>query len=216
MKSSTNATDVPESAPPPYSEAAPAYSPPPTAPQTSPSRTLHVHYDSKCNANCTILDTDISTPLYQVETHRLRSPQIAISSATTGQEVGTAKLHGPSSNLECTLGSLSTRCTIKSKGLFKDGCTFPSPMGAKEGATWTWRGDSVSKVNIVCEDEMGMVVAKFETANWDLKKSGRLELMGKVDGRDEVKRMAMEAVLITGMALIEYQRRRSSGCSSAA
>ena len=91
-------------------------------------------------------------------------------------------------------------------------------VGTKEEANWTWRGDSVSKGIVVCEDETGLAVARFETGNWDLKKFGRLELMGKVDGSDdeERRRRAMEAVLVTGMALVECQRRRSSGCSSGA
>ena len=193
---------------------------------SSPTQTftLDIQSDAVYRSRDTIFDEDNVTPLYHVETHWLRKPQISLTSTSTGQEIASvASLHCTTlSTIDCTLYDPHTEYPVKLRRLMGGGYTFPAPISStsksedrksKEGATWTWRSQSVWGYNIVCENERGEAVARFENELWSVKKKGRLELLGGVIGvgeGEEWKRV-MEAVLVTGWAVMEYRHRRNYG-----
>jgi hypothetical protein len=167
----------------------------------TPSRTLYVWYESWQNNDIHILDADHTTILYTVKLH-IRKPQIIIHSASSGAAIATVNFNLLLTNIVATLND--SPIPLTSRGLLKNGHTWPSH--AQGNATFTWKLKGMK--SLVCEDEKGSVVARMTFNALSLRKTARLDMYGSEVMDDAF----MEEILVTGMASMEYNAGLGNVC----
>ena len=73
-----------------------------------------------------------------------------------------------------------------------------------------WKSDKIWKGNdLVCLDQQEQVCARFEASSWALHKDGKFEVWPFVDG------VLMDEVIVTGLAMVEMQKRTNRSVASA-
>ena len=157
-----------------------------------------------------ILDSDKTTPLYNIEIHTMSKPHVTVHSATNpARVIGTATFHHFSSRIDVVVHGHAI--TLESRGPFKSGCKYVSP--AAQGASRVWKSEGVfSGSDMVCLDGREQIVARFEASTWAVKKAGKFDLGPSVRENGP----AMDEVVVVGVAMLEDRRRKNSGSSGGA
>lgn len=158
----------------------------------------------------TLMDSDKVTPLYTTDAPEEAKKEVTVRSAPDPSRiVGTVhfNFHTFSTDIDATVHGRSIN--LKPRSLLKSGYSYNSP--AANGAIRVWKGDSVfGTSNMECLDEQKMLVAKFDSSHFSMKKYGNFELIG----RDEMQNgFAMDEIVITGVAvfLMHIEKIRLSG-----
>ena len=183
------------------------------------SRTLNMSVKNLLSTQMNITDSNNDWPLYFCEYKKGRKSHVRVTAADTSREVGTGSFHLRNMTLECTLGDPPQPCPVKPKALFTSVYTFPSPLSSDQSETsprWSWRNDKIIGINIICEDENGVQLARLEMEHFSLKRRCTLELTAAVDGSDDQKKKAMEAILVTGLANVYVKRQKNLGIAAGA
>ncbi|KFY97084.1 hypothetical protein V500_02212 [Pseudogymnoascus sp. VKM F-4518 (FW-2643)] len=178
-------------APPSYDKT--AYPPLPHHTQ-APSLTLYVWYESWRKNNVHILDSDHATTLYTLKL-QVRKPQMTFDSTAAESTIATVDFSLLSRSIEAAVNGSSISLT--SRGLFKNGHTWSSPVLGNVELTWKIKG-----LNQVCEDEQGICVAKLTFRIMSLRRAARLDMYGPEVTRSDV----LEEIVVTGLAFAEYNQ----------
>ncbi|KAJ5370418.1 uncharacterized protein N7496_006510 [Penicillium cataractarum] len=168
-------------------------------------RELHIYYRDG-HSRLEVIDSNKRTVLYVV--HRASSkPHLTIFRAPTpssgGFIIGQVSFHHFSSAIELDVpqAPLSMQKTSKMSSNYE--------IHGKD-LSWRWERDRALTSNIRLVDNLGGgVLARFENASFSVKKQGTLTLL-----RTPTWEM-LDAIIITGLAKIEYQRRSNSSRSGA-
>lgn len=163
-------------------------------------RKLHLYYRDG-HSRLDIKDSDKHTVLYTV--HRASSkPHLTIfrapSASSGGFIIGQVSFHHFSSAIELDGPGppLAMRKTSKMSSNYEVHAN---------GINWRWERDKALTSNIRLVDNFGGgVLARFENASFSVKKQGTLSIMGSPTWD------MLDAIIITGLAKVEYQRRSNS------
>ncbi|GIJ91179.1 hypothetical protein Asppvi_010144 [Aspergillus pseudoviridinutans] len=74
---------------------------------------------------------------------------------------------------------------------------------------WTWKRDGAMTSNLKLVDQRDQTLATFDNASWSLKKLGTLTIWG------EPPLHVLDAIIVSGLGRIEYQRRAQKTHSGA-
>lgn len=176
-------------------------------PGLSSTRLLHIYHEGFIHRQMHVLDSDKSTPLYHTEqkasTTFSSKPHMTVRNANNSLVVGTVSFHTFSRRIDLTIHGQSIE--LAGTSLMTIAHQFKSPRGN----VLKWKSDGVfSGGDMVCIDETAdpraQLVARFQWRLLSVSKSGRLEVSSAVQG------VALDEVVISGLAMFEYQRRRNS------
>lgn len=170
---------------------------PPRAYHTqAPARILHINYGNWKVTRISVLDTDEETPLYNVKV-ALKKPQMTFEPASSETPFATIVFHALHTRIDATIrDSIFTMTTHFSLNSLY---SWASP--ALQGATLTWKS-KLTKIDLECVDEKGVVVAMFHFAKISMKKAGRLEVMDRRACDDNPA--FLEEIMVTGLAFACY------------
>lgn len=168
-------------------------------------RELHLYYRDG-HSRLGITDSDKHTVLYTV--HRASSkPHLTIfrapSASTGGFIIGQVSFHHFSSGIDLDRPGppLAMRKTSKMSSNYEV---------HGNSINWRWERARALTSNIRLVDNFGGgVLARFENASFSVKKQGTLSILGRPTWD------MLDAIIIAGLAKIEYQRRSSSAQSGA-
>lgn len=74
-----------------------------------------------------------------------------------------------------------------------------------------WKaGGVLHRGDMKCSDQEDRVYANFESSGWALKKDGKFKIAPSVSGA------LMDEVIVSGLAMLELQRRRKNNASAGA
>ncbi|GIK03796.1 hypothetical protein Aspvir_007870 [Aspergillus viridinutans] len=158
-------------------------------------RPLHIYHRSN-HGGLEILDSDKQTRLYNV--YRSSSkPHMAISRPAPGipeQIIGYASFHHFKSEIEVSLTAQDISMKI---------CGFLSSSYnvILKDMQWTWKRDGAMTSNLRLVDQRDQSLATFDNASWSIKKLGTLAIWG------EPPLHVLDAIIVSGLGRIEYQRR---------
>lgn len=128
-----------------------------------------------------------------------------IYNAATNALVGTVTFHSMSSNMELTIHNKAVE--LSSSGMFTSAHQFVSL--ATQGK-YKWKNDGIfSGGDMLCLDAREQSVARYENSNWTMKKEGKFELGAGVEG------LLMDELVVSGIAMVAYGRRKNNSSSSA-
>ncbi|KAK5991757.1 hypothetical protein PT974_07791 [Cladobotryum mycophilum] len=164
-------------------------------------RFLHIYY-SNGRDKLQVMDHDKSTVLYTV--HRKREGE-----NTQVVVVGKVSFHRVSSAIDVD---------VPDKNLSMKKAGWPSSSYRVTGPdlAWKWEQDGIVTSSLRLVDERrgagnGKVLARFEFASWSRKKQGSMSVYGEaVRGRD-----VLDRVVVSGLAMVEEQRRNGSAGAGA-
>lgn len=185
-------------------------SPIPAHGQQSAPRILHVYHEGFTHRRVQILDSDKQTPVYRIDANSgglfSSKSHLRIHEAATNAEIATITFHSMSSDIDM---AIQNRPILLSKsGFLTSAHEFRS---LATGGSFKWKSDGVFSLgDMVCLDEREQLVARFESCAWAMKKAGKLELSGGING------VLMTEIVISGIAMIEYMRRKRKSSSAAA
>ena len=178
------------------------------SPETSPkARHLHVQNVDPSNPQLLITDAISNEPLYRISkpAHHfsLKSqPDLLVSSAPTNTEIGSIRFHSLSDDIDLTIHGqhikFSNR-TFSAAHVLRSSITDVGKLTWKESPTLL--GES-----IICTDSKGVIVAQLSVGtSGNDGKQGNMELNGiAADGG-----AAMDEVVVSGIAMVEWQRKHS-------
>ncbi len=191
--------------PPMYTLEAPrpaTFSNPPHTDQTAAHRILHVYHEGLTHRQSHILDSDKLTELYTIKSNWggwfASKPDVKIFAPNTNTIVGTVSFKIINADMDLTvhgqpidlIWSEFLRFTHRFRSL-------------ATGCLYKWRFDGIGSMgDMVCLDEEGQLVARFEANRFALKKEGKFELSPAVTG------VLMDELVVSGLAMIEYRRSR--------
>lgn len=162
-------------------------------------RTLHLYYRHG-HDQLEVTDEDKSTVLYRV--YRTSSkPHLTVCRAPTPSSkeelVGQVSFHHFKSDID--LNVPGNPLSMKKVGLLSSDFEV---HGA--GIAWKWERDGALTSNLKLTAADGSCLAKFDNASWSRSKQGTLTVMG------EPPVELFDALVVTGLAKIELQRRANS------
>ncbi|KAL9580842.1 MAG: hypothetical protein Q9212_004251 [Teloschistes hypoglaucus] len=208
LPSSNMFSTVPEGPYAPIEEKVPSG---PPAPAYSTSRTLHVYSDSSWSSrNMTIADADRSHPLYTLTRNSggwlSSKPHLTVTSAQTSAVVGSATFHSMSRKVELDLHG--KHVLFEPEGLFTRSHGFASPAFGYDRLTWKCKGWGS---DLILVNSRNQWIARFDAAVWAMKKVGKLEV-----GDGGIAGAALDEIVVSGLTMVEFERRRKSSNSAAA
>lgn len=181
------------------------------APQsTPPSRFLHIYVKALTGARMTILDSDKTTPIYIVNSNdgcskpHMRFCRPATPSSALETQIGSISFHTWSSNIDLEIGSSAV--LLKSKGHFTRSAEFQSSVGLL-----TWQYDSAFRNDLRLVNAEGNWLARVESKTFAWSKVGKMEIAGWVYWGPGL----LDEIAISGMAMVEAERRRAKGAMEA-
>ena len=180
----------------------------PRASSQPQTRTLHIYHEGLIHRKVYVLDSDKTTPLYNVEQNSgsvfSSKPHMTFHSAN-GPVIGGVSFPSFSRSIDMTIHGKDVQ--LGSCGLFTIAHQFVSPRGT----ILQWKRDGVFSGNMVCVDKaadpQAQLVARFEWNHLAISKSGTMEVSSAVQG------VFLDEVVISGLGMYEMQRRRSGSSS---
>ncbi|XWW96715.1 hypothetical protein V2A60_004694 [Cordyceps javanica] len=168
-------------------------------------RTLHLYYRDG-HHQLEVCDEDKHTVLYRV--YRTSSkPHLTVCRVAgpknNEEMVGQVSFHHFKSDIDLNVPGHHALC-MKKAGLLSSNFEVRG-----DGIEWEWRRDGALTSNLKLKAADGSCLAKFDNASWSRSKQGTLEVMGVPPTG------MLDAVVITGLAKIELQRRANSSRSGA-
>lgn len=192
------------------SSRAPSYQPQqPPPPSVQEPRLLHIYLDGLTHRHLTIRDSDKRTPLYTVSANSgsifSSKPHMRIfrgSAQTT--PIGTADFHNYSRTVDLTIQGRPV--SMDASGLFTRSHVFQSSIGPLQ-----WEGDGIFSNDLVLVNERKEWLAKFHNSAFAMGKEGKLEI-----SNGEITGVFLDEIVVSGLAMIEHQRRRRNNNVSSA
>lgn len=167
------------------------------------SRILHVYYQNG-HERLLVMDTDKHTVLYTVHRNTFKPHMSIYRSGMNGAPetlIGVASFEHFGSDIDVVMGNISVG--MKKEGLLSSTYSF----SAGQLGRWEWKRDGALTSNLKLIDHNGATIAHFENASWSLKKQGSFEIFGMIQ--------ALDLIIVTGLARVEYQRRSAKARSGA-
>ena len=186
------------------------------ADSSSSSRLLHVYHSGTIHRKIQILGPEKTTVLYTVEPDSgglfSSKPHLTVYKADTNTVVGTATFHSFSETVDMVIHN--SAISFSSSGIFTSAHEWTSLAGAiggGQGMRFKWKmGGFLHGDDMRCSDQEDRVCAKFESSGWALKKDGKFEVAPSVGGA------LMDEVIVSGLAMLELQRRKKNNASAGA
>lgn len=181
---------------------------------TPPSRLLHFKVEGGKKRRITILDSDKTTPIYIVSSHALSlfgsKPHMhfyrpSTPSSALETHIGSASFHTWSRTVDLEFGS--SRVSLKHKGPFTRSAQFQSTVGP---CTWEYKSILGSSIRLVNAE--GNWLARLESKGCSQSKGGKLEIAGIVQWGPGL----LDEIVISGMAMVEADRKQSANNAAAA
>ncbi|KAJ3481409.1 hypothetical protein NLG97_g7827 [Lecanicillium saksenae] len=162
-------------------------------------RTLHLYYRDG-HHQLEVCDEDKQTVLYRV--YRTSSkPHLTVCRApgpkNNEEMVGQISFHHFKSDVD--LNVPGNPLSMKKAGFLSSDFEVHG-----DGIAWKWERDGAMTSNIKLTAADGSCLAKFDNASWSRSKQGTLTVMGIPPTE------MFDALIVTGLAKIEYQRRSAS------
>lgn len=176
--------------------------------EESSDRLLHVYYEDKWLRKIHVLDSDKSTLLYDVETNRLKRPDMIMRSPTTHETMGTVKIHAFRTRIETCINDQDIEMTMGS--WMKGDYSYESR--ALQNAKMTWQPQrKLQPLVMVLLDDKAMPVAKFIPVCFAMKKAGKIELLGEAAHDSRV----VDEIVVTALAIMQYRHIQQRGTMAA-
>ena len=176
--------------------------------EESQNRLLHIYYADKWLRKVHVLDSDKSTLLYDVETNRLKRPDMIIRSAMTNETIGTVKIHAFRTRIETCIHDQDIELSMGS--WMKGDYSYESRVLHNAKMTWETQR-KLQPLDMVLLDDKAMPVCKFIPVGLTMKKAGKIELLGEVT-RDP--RM-LDEIVVTALAIMQYRHIQQRGVMAA-
>ncbi|KAL8911010.1 MAG: hypothetical protein Q9171_003746 [Xanthocarpia ochracea] len=182
----------------------------PSAFPTPEPRILHITREGFSQKKARIYESDNRTQAYEMKTSSTAEwsnskPNTEITSASTGQVVGTINFRIMSSKIE--IGVNGRTIQLESNGWFTRGYSFASCIGPLK-----WEGGSIMKSTYTCTTERGEWLAKCDQKIFtSMHGKGTIEIVNR-----SLRPDLMEELVLTGLAMIENERREAKAAAGAA
>lgn len=126
---------------------------------------------------------------------------MVVGLAATSNAIVNINFHSMSSSVDIKIKHCTI--TLESLGFFSGGYPHRSPVF---NTMLRWKRKSwLSESNMTCTDDRGIVLARFEISQWSMLGDGKIELMGQAAQGP----LAVEELVVTGIAMVEWVKKRS-------
>lgn len=163
-----------------------------------PSRILEVRYQGKLSSSIDVSDENRNTPLYTIKTRTFK-PQLTFTSISDNQTIATVEHHNFSNKIDITVRGQPT--TLKQEWKLKESYTYTSPTTSGAHA---WKADKLTSMDMICLDERGMALARWQFAKMSMTKLGTLEIVGDAAAGGPM----LEEIIVTGVTVAHYQLKK--------
>lgn len=169
-----------------------------------PHRTLHLYYRHG-HEQLEVTDSDKQTVIYRVY-RTLSKPHLTICRSpgpnnNKEELVGQVSFHHFKSDIDLNVPG-DPSLFMKKASLLSSNFKVHGDGG---GIAWLWERDGALTSNLKLTAADGSCLAKFDNASWSRSKQGTLTIVGGMATME-----AFDALVVTGLAKIELQRRANS------
>ncbi len=171
-------------------------------------RLLHIYYEDKWLRKIHVLDSDKSTLLYDIETNRLKRPDMIIHSGTNNDTIGTVKIHAFKTRIETCIHDQDIELTAGS--WMKGDYSYESRILQNSKMTWEPQR-KLQPLDMVLLDDKAMPVARFIPTDFAMKKAGKIELIGESANDPRV----VDEIVVTALAIMQFRHIQQRGAMAA-
>ena len=177
--------------------------------ESTSNRLLHIYYDDKWLRKLKVVDSDKTTLLYDVETNRMRRPDMIMRRGDSNDTIGTVKIHLFRTRIETYVHDQHLQLT--SSSCMKGDYSYTSP--ALQNTTLTWQPRrKLDPLDMVLLDDKAMPIAKFSPTYWAKKKTGKIEFLGNHANDQSV----MDEIVVTALAIMQFRHIQMRGAAAGA
>lgn len=174
-----------------------------SAVEVYPCRTLEIRRQGKLSRNIEVLDVNSTSALYAIKRKTLK-PQLTFTSASDNQTVATVGFRNFSFNIDIDCRGQSS--TVKQEWKWKATYTYISPTTS---AALTWKAEQLTSMDLICQDERGIALARFHYAKWSMTKLGTLEIVGNAAAGGPM----LEELVVTGVSVLTHYQMQAAAAS---
>ena len=168
-----------------------------------PSRTLEVRYQKMLSRSIEVCDTNSTTPLYTIKTGAFKPHMIFKS--TDDRTIATIAHHNLSAKIDITMRGQTT--LLKQEWKWKESHVYKSPTSS---APRTWKSDKLTSMDMVCLDERGIALARWQFAKWSITKLGTIEVVGDAVAGGEL----LDELVVTGVTVAYFRLKKVGGAGA--
>ncbi|KAL8995254.1 MAG: hypothetical protein Q9169_004960 [Polycauliona sp. 2 TL-2023] len=183
----------------------------PAAFPTPHPRILQITREGFTQRTATIHEADGSTPAYYLKNSQSADwsfssskPHIEITSAATGQIIGTVRFAMMSRTVELHVHGLPIALT--SAGWMTRGYTFPS----SSAGSLKWEASGMMGNAFACTTERTEWLAKCDQSTFSMRGRGTIEIVNR-----DLPQGLMDELVVTAVAMIELERRKAQQAAAA-
>ena len=181
-----------------------------TTPRSFPTpqpRILQLTREGLSQRKAHLYEADGKTPAYEIKSSysaewSSSKPQIEITSAYTGQKMGSINFHSMSRRIDLVINGRTV--PLEYNGWSDRSYRFMSSVGPLK-----WAATSTMGAGLACTTERNEWLAKFDTSWFSMRGKGTLEIVngGLPPG-------LVDELVVSGLAMVENDRRNAAAATS--